>query len=148
MEKLYSLSETVSEDIKARMVLLRRHKKSYQLIRNMIKNLGTMLGEDIMFHTNEGHNFYRLAVGETTWKNIDEITKRRLTKNPTLTGIIGNGNEDVAQFLAIDRLVEYIRHGKITFRDSYRFQDIGSRLKEIRVEEEGDVFLTVIFWNN
>jgi hypothetical protein len=141
MEKLYSLSEAGSEDIKARMVLLRRHKKSYQLIRNMIKNLGTMLGEDIMFHTNEGQNFYRLAVGEKTWKNVDEITKRRLTKNPTLTGIIGNDNEDVAQFLAIDRLVEYIRHGKITFRDSYRFQDIGSRLKEIRVEE-GDVFLS------
>ncbi len=141
MEKLYSLSETVSEDIKARMVLLRRHKKSYQLIRNMIKNLVTMLGEDIMFHTNEGQNFYRLAVGETTWKNLDEITKRRLTKNPTLTGLIGNGNEDIAQFLAIDRLVEYIRHGKITFRGSYCFQDIGSRLKEIGVEE-GDGFLT------
>jgi hypothetical protein len=38
-------------------------------------------------------------------------------------------------------VVEYIRQGKITFRDSYRFQDIGSRLKEIRVEE-GDVFLS------
>ena len=140
MEKLYSLSETASEDLKARIVLLRRHKKSYQLILDMIKNLVTMLGKDIKFHTDEGRNFYKLAVGEIAWKNLDEITKRRLTKNPTLTKLIGNDNEDIAQFLAIDRLVEYIRHGKITFRGSYSFQDIGSRLKEIIVGE-GDVFL-------
>ncbi len=141
MEELYCLSETISEDLKARMVLLRRHKKSYQLILDMIKNLITMMGEDIMFHTGEGKNFYRLAVGEITWKYLDDITKKRLTKNPTLTELIGNGNEDIAQFLAIDRLVEYIRNGKITFKGSYSFQDIGSGLKKIRVEE-GDVFLT------
>ncbi len=141
MEKLYSVSETSSEDIKARMVLLRRHKKSYQLILEMIKNLVNMMGEDIMFHTDEGQSFYRLAAGETTWKYLDDITKRRLIKNPTLTRLIGNGNEDIAQFLAIDRVVEYIRHGKITFRGSYCFQDIGSRIKEIGVEE-GHGFLT------
>ncbi len=141
MEKLYFLSETIPEDIKARMVLLRRHNKSYQLILDMIKNLVNMLGDDIIFHTDEGQNFYRLAAGVTTWKYLDEITKRRLTKNPTLIRLIGDGNEEIAQFLAIDRLVEYIRHGKITFRGSYCFQDIGSRIKEIGVGE-GDRFLT------
>jgi len=141
MEKLYSLSETVSEDMKARIVLLRRHKESYQLILKVIENLVNILGDEIVFHTNEGLNFYRLASGKTTWKYLDEVTKRRLTRDPILTGVIGNSNEDIAQFLAIDRLVEYIRHGKITFRGSYSFQDIGSRLKEIRFEE-GDGFLT------
>jgi hypothetical protein len=141
MEKLYFLSEAVSEDIEARILLLRRHKKSYQLILKVIENLVNTLGNDIIFHTNEGLNFYRLASGKTTWKYLDEITKRRLTRDPTLTNAIGDGNEDVAQFLAIDRLVEYIRHGKITFRGSYCFQDIGSRLKETRAED-GDGFLT------
>ncbi len=141
LEKLYSLSETVSEDIRARIVLLRRHKVSYQLILKVIENLVNTLGDDVVFHTNEGLSFYRLASGMTTWGYLDEITKRRLTRDPTLTNVIGDGNEDIAQFLAIDRLVEYIRHGKITFRGSYSFQDIGSRLKEIRAEE-GDVFLT------
>jgi len=37
--------------------------------------------------------------------------------------------------------VRYIRHGKITFKGSYCFQDIGSRIEKIRVEE-GDGFLT------
>jgi len=141
MEKLYFLSEAVSEDIEARIVLLRGHKKSYQLILKVIENLVNTLENDIVFHTNEGLNFYRLASGKTTWEYLDEITKKRLTRYPTLTNAIGDGNEDVAQFLAIDRLVEYIRHGKITFRGSYCFQDVGFRLKEIRVDEE-DGFLT------
>jgi len=141
MEKLYLLSETISEDIKARMILLRRHKESYHLLLNTIENLMGILGDDIIFHTDEGLNFYRLASGKTKWEYLDEVTKRRLTKNPTLTGVIGESNEDIAQFLAIDRLVEYIRHGKITFKGSYCFQDIGSRIEEIRVEK-GDGFLT------
>lgn len=141
MEKLYLLAETISEDIKARMILLRRHKESYHLILNIIENLMNILGDDIVFHTDEGLNFYRLASGKTKWEYLDEVTKRRLTKNPTLTGVIEDCNEDIAQFLAVDRLVEYIRHGKITFKGSYCFQDIGSRMEEIRVEE-GDGFLT------
>ncbi len=141
MEKLALLSETISEDIRSRMILLRRHKESYHLILNVIENLMGVLGDDIEFHTNEGLNFYRLASGKIRWDYLDEVSKRRLTKNPTLTGVIGDGNEDIAQFLAIDRLVEYIRHGKITFKGSYCFQDIGSRIEEIRVEE-GDGFLT------
>jgi hypothetical protein len=141
MEKLHSLSETASEDIKARIVLLRRHKESYQLILKVIQNLVNTLGDDIVFQTKEGLNFYDLATGKTTWKYLDEITKKRLTRNPTLTKIIGYGNEDISQFLAVDRLVEYIRHGKITFRGSYSFQNVGFRINEIRAKE-GDGFLT------
>ncbi len=85
-------------------------------------------------------NFYNLAVDETSWKYFDEISKKRLARDPYLTTVIEDDNEDIAKYLAIDRLVEYIRHGKITFRGSYRFQDVGSRIKEITVEEEG--FLT------
>ncbi len=140
MQKLYSLSETVPEGIKARMILLRRHKESYGLIMNMIQNLVMTLGENVMFHTHEGANFYKLATDEISWKYLDDISKKRLAKDPQITMAIENDNEDIAKFLAIDRLVEYIRHGKITFRGSYRFQDIGSRIKEITIDEEG--FLT------
>ncbi len=133
MQKLYFLSETVPEGIQARMVLLKRHKKSYDLILNMIQNLVKGLGENVMFHTNEGVNFYKLAVSETPWKYLDEISKKRLAKDPYLTSVIENGNEDIAKYLAIDRLVEYIRHGKITFKGSYRFQDVGLRIEQITI---------------
>ncbi len=140
MQKLYSLSETVPESIEARMVLLRKHKKSYDLVLNMIQNLVKTLGENVMFHTHEGANFYKLAASETSWKYLDEISKKRLVRDPYLTMIIGKGSEDIAKFLAIDRLVEYIRQGKITFIGSYRFQDIGLRIEKTTIEEDG--FLT------
>jgi len=38
--------------------------------------------------------------------------------------------EDIARLLAIDRLIEYIRHGKITFPGSYLYQDLGARIKD------------------
>jgi hypothetical protein len=63
-----------------------------------------------------------------------------LRQTPYLTSVIENGNEDIAKYLAIDRLVEYIRHGKITFKGSYRFQDVGLRIEQRTIEENG--FLT------
>lgn len=140
MQKLYFLSETVPEGIKARMVLLKRHKESYDLLLNMIQNLVNTLGENVMFHTHEGVNFYKLAASETSWKYLDEISKKRLARDPYLTMVIENSNEDIAKYLAIDRLVEYIRHGKITFKGSYRFQNVGLRIEQITIEEDG--FLT------
>jgi hypothetical protein len=66
--------------------------------------------------------------------------KNGLRQTPYLTSVIENGNEDIAKYLAIDRLVEYIRHGKITFKGSYRFQDVGLRIEQRTIEENG--FLT------
>ncbi len=140
MQKLYFLSEGIPEGTQARMVLLKRHKKSYDLILNMIQNLVKTLGENVMFHTHEGVNFYKLAASETSWKYLDDISKKRLARDPYLAMVIENGNEDVAKYLAIDRLVEYIRHGKITFKGSYRFQDVGPRIDQITIGEDG--FLT------
>ncbi len=144
MHKLYSLSESVPESIKARMVLFKRHKKSYDLILNMIQNLVKTLGENVIFHTHEGENFFKLATGETSWKYLDEVSKKRLARDPYLTMVIENGNEDIARFLAIDRLVEYIRHGKITFKGSYRFQDVGLRIEQITIGEDGFITKDVL----
>jgi hypothetical protein len=144
IKKLYTLSKTVSENVKARMILLRRHKENYLLIMKVNENLVNTLEDGIVFHTKEGPNFYKLASNKTVWKHLDEVTKKRLTRNPTLTKIIDDGNEDIAQFLAIDRLVEYIRYGKITFRGSYCFQDVGTRIKEIEIKEEAGFFTNEI----
>jgi len=37
-------------------------------------------------------------------------------------------NTDIVPLIAINRLIDYIRKGKITFDESYYFQDIGERL--------------------
>jgi hypothetical protein len=57
MQKLCSLSETVPESIKARMILLRRHKESYDLIFDLIQNLVKTLGKKSCFIRMKGRIF-------------------------------------------------------------------------------------------
>jgi hypothetical protein len=71
---------------------------------------------------------------------LDENVKKRLTRNPALTRAIESGSEDIARLLAIDRLIEYIRHGKITFHGSYWYQDLGARIKGVTCDDKD--FLT------
>ena len=54
-----------------------------------------------MFHTHEGANFYRLATDETSWEYFDEISKKRIARDPYLTMEIENGNEDIAKYIAM-----------------------------------------------
>ena len=49
-------------------------------------------------------------------------------------------NEKVARIIAIDRVIDYIRQGKITINGSYNFQDLGKRIKAVQFCEN-DGFL-------
>ena len=42
---------------------------------------------------------------------------------------------DIVPLLAINKIIEYIRNGKITFEESYYYQDIGRRIKLIELNE-------------
>ncbi len=93
------------------------------------------------FHLDEGKRFFDLACGETDWKYWPDEDKRALVKKPDIIQAIDLENEDVARIIAIDRVIEYIKQGKITIADSYNFQDLGKRIKEVQLcENEG--FLT------
>ena len=50
-------------------------------------------------------------------------------------------NEEVARIIAIDRVIDYIKQGKITINGSYNFQDMGKRIKEVQFCEN-DGFLS------
>jgi hypothetical protein len=50
-------------------------------------------------------------------------------------------NKDIVPLIAIKRLIDYIRKGKITFDESYYFQDIGERLRNVDLNLE-DCYLT------
>jgi hypothetical protein len=54
---------------------------------------------------------------------------------------IDNGNTDLAPLIAVSRLIEYIKNGKITFENSYYFQNIGERLRNIELNLS-DCYLT------
>ena len=54
---------------------------------------------------------------------------------------IDNGNTDIAQIIAINRIIDYIKNEKITFENSYYFQNIGERLRNIELKIS-DCYLT------
>ena len=131
LDRIFTRSDPpIKEDIKARMERLRRHRARYFLILEILTNLTDGLTRDVTVHAKDGISFFQVARGEISWKIVDENVKKRLTRNPALSRAIENENEDIARLLAIDRLIEYIRHGKITFPGSYLYQDLGARIKD------------------
>jgi hypothetical protein len=87
----------------------------------------------VKFQRNEVKTVYKLATGELTWDKLDEQGKKSITWKPDLSKAIDLKNADVVPLIAINRLIDYIRKGKITFDESYYFQDIGERLRNIQL---------------
>ncbi len=115
MEAIQSISNpTVDEETIARMELIRRHSRSYDLISRILEKLINGMKEDVDFHCDGGRLFFQLVTGESSWHVLVEKEKKSLVRSPNFMRVIDNGNEDVARLLAINHLINYIRHGKIT----------------------------------
>jgi len=123
----------IEEDIVARMKLLRKHIDAYRIILKLLNNLTNNMTIGVKFHKNEVKTVYKLATGELTWDKLNEQQKKSITWKPDLTKAIDQGNADVVPLIATSRLINYIRKGKITFDESYYFQDIGERLSNIQL---------------
>jgi hypothetical protein len=131
----------IEEEILARMKLLRDHIDAYRTILKLFNDLTNNMTTGVKFHRNEARTVYELATGELTWDKLNEQRKKSITWNPDLMKAIDYGNADVVPLIAISRLIEYIRNGKITFDESYYFQDVGERLRNVQLNPN-DCFLT------
>ena len=87
----------------------------------------------VKFQRNEARTIYHLATGELTWDKLNEQGKRSIARKPDLMKAIDMENADIVPLIAVIRLIDHIRKGKITFDESYYFQDIGERLKNINL---------------
>lgn len=135
MEVIKRISNpTEYEETMARMELMKRHSKSYDLISQILEKLIDDMKEGVAFHCDEGKLFFQLATGKSNWQALGEKEKRSLVRNPDLMKAIDTENEDVAKLLAIDHLINYICHGKITFHGSYHYQDLGARIKNCSID--------------
>ncbi|MDI6884794.1 MAG: hypothetical protein QMD22_00300, partial [archaeon] len=145
----------IDEKIRARFELLRANKNTYEFIIELLQEFTKDGLNEFHFHLDEGKRFFDLACGKTDWKcgapphdpaspvraYWSDKDKRAMVRNPDIIRAIDLGNEDVARIIAIDRIIEYIKQGKITITGSYNFQDLGKRIKEVQLcENEG--FLT------
>ncbi len=121
----------IDEEILARIELLRNHSDEYRLILRYLNDLTNNMTFGVKFQKDEARRIYHLATGEKTWDKLKEQEKRSIVRNPGLMKAISLNNTDIVPFIAISRLIDYIRKGKITFYESYYFQDIGERLKNV-----------------
>ena len=122
--------------------LLRRKKKNHELILDVLSRLTNGMKEDVTFHTENSQRIYDLACDENMWKFWTDEEKSNFVRDPPLVNAINQGNWDIAKLKAIDRIAEYIRTGKITFKGSYYYQDIGARISDVEIND-GVGFLTL-----
>jgi len=126
----------------SKMELLRGKKGNYELIRDVLFLLTNGMKDGVTFHTENSQRIYDLACDENMWKFWTDEEKSNFMRDPPLVNAINQGNWDIAKLKAIGRIVEYIRNGKITFKGSYYYQDLGARIREVSVNE-GVGFLTL-----
>jgi len=131
----------IDEEILARIILLKRHSDAYRLILKLLNDLTNNMTIGVRFQKNETRIVYQLATGEITWDKLSEQKKRSIARKPDFMKAIDNGNTDLAPLIAVSRLIEYIKNGKITFENSYYFQNIGERLRNIELNLS-DCYLT------
>lgn len=131
----------IDEEILARMKLLRKHSKAYRSILKHLNDLTNNMTSGVKFQRNEARLAYKLASGDITWDKLNEQGKRSIARKPHLMNAIDQENSDIVPLIAISRLIDYVRKGKITFDDSYYFQDIGERLRNVDLTFD-DCYLT------
>jgi negative regulator of genetic competence, sporulation and motility len=123
----------VDEELLARIKLLKKHTEAYQSILKLLNDLTSNMTCGVKFHRIEAKTVYDLASGELMWDALSNEEKRSIARNPDYVRAIDNGYNDIVPVLAISRLIDYIRNGKITFEGSYYYQDLGKRIKTVEI---------------
>ncbi len=142
MKKIHTLANpTVMEKTKARIELLRKQYGRYCLILQILDDLTKGLTEGVIFHDVDVNKLFLLAKDKNSWQFWSKKEKHSFVRNPDLVQEIDNKNEDVASLIAIDRIFDYIKQGKISFNSSYSYQDASSKIKNVEIND-GDGFLT------
>ncbi len=136
--RLHEYSEVlVDEELLARIKLLKKHTEAYQSILKLLNDLTSNMTCNVKFHRIAAKTVYDLASGELTWDALSNEEKRSIARNPDYVRAIDNGYSDIVPILAINRLIDYIHNGKITFEGSYYYQDFGKRIKNVDNSKNG-----------
>jgi hypothetical protein len=131
----------VDEELQTRIKLLEKHSHSCQRIMELMNGLTSNMTQSVKFHRIEAKTVYRLAAGEIKWDTLSENEKRFIAWNPIFVRAIDNGHTNIVPILAFNRFIDYIRKGKVTFEESYYYQDIGQRIQNIDIQND-ECYLT------
>jgi hypothetical protein len=124
------------ESTLARIKLLKSNSGSYKELFAALKNITNNFSEqDVKPHTDTAALFLKFARNEKPWKCCSKSEQTAITKNLLIIQTISKGDQDLLDVLVTDRIIEYIKNGKITFICSYKFQDICSLIKSVSIED-------------
>ena len=132
----------IDEELQTKIKLLEKHSYSCQWILKLINSLTSNMTQGVKFHRIEAKTVYRLATGEITWNTLNENEKHSIAWNPDFVKAIDNSPANIVPVLAFNRFIDYIRKGKVTFEESYYYQDIGKRIQNIKVPDD-ECYLTL-----
>lgn len=137
----------IPEVVVATMDLLRQKENEFDRLWSALCCLTNNMRTGVTFHPKKAKNVEHtqricdLACDQANWACWNQEEKRGFIRDPDLVEAIDLGNRDIARLKAIQRVIDYIKSGKITFDDSYLYQDVGARIQDF-IGREPNAYLT------
>lgn len=120
----------------ARIKLLKSNAEPYkELLAALEKITNNFSEQDVIPHAEAASLFLQFACGERHWQYTSKKERKMLTKDTLIIQMITKGDQNLLDILITDRIIEYIKYGKITFTHSYKFQDISALIKSTSLED-------------
>jgi len=90
--------------------------------------------EKIVYHHDTARVLLDLCAGRRKWDEIDEQDRKKLTKIRRVWG--DNEPDEYLEAILTKKLITYIHEGKITLRDSFKYQDLGAIIEQVELSED------------
>lgn len=137
-ERLFNrfTSQTSIETL-ARVVLLKSHKTAYSKLLKILRSVTANFSEDVIeIHHDTAEVLIDLLRGEKNWNSMDDKQKKSILRDEDLVGIIDEDKSDVLSCILTNRVINHIKSGKITFKSSHQFRDMGALIESLPITEE------------
>ena len=137
-EKLFNqfMSHTSIETL-ARVALPKSHKSAYSKLLKILRSLAANFSEDVIeIHHDTAEVIIELLREEKNWNSMDIKQKKSILRDEDLVGIIDEHESDVLSCILTNRVINHIKSGKITFKSSHQFCEMGALIGSLPITEE------------
>lgn len=137
-ENLAKLKELIdrgkNESEEAELELMKQHQSDYEKIYEHIKKLTNNFSDDeIIPHHAPARVLLDLCRGERKWVFLTEKERKKLTKNRLIQNL--REPERCLKAVLTKKQISYIRKGKITPANSFKYQDIGKVIESVELSD-------------
>ncbi len=125
------MDQGMPESEEAESELLERNRMKYEHIYGHLEELTNNFSEDkIIPHHATAQLLLDLCSGNRKWAFLNEEEKKKMTTN----SIIRN-KEQFLKSILTKKLIRYIKTGKITLTNSFKYQDIGKMIESVDLSD-------------